>query len=76
LRRFVARHRETTADDRFARGASVATRAGQRRPRDARLISQKVRTLRHQVAPALFRGFDEDRYPGDIDVRRPSSNGA
>ena len=63
LLRFVERRRELGADD-----ISLVVRAWPLElvngtPLDAAMIAQKVRALRDEVAPALFRGFDEGNFP-------------
>ena len=65
LRRFVARRRLSSPS---TDNVSLVVRAWPLElvngaPLDARMISQKVSALRHQVAPTLFRGFDEDAFP-------------
>ena len=62
LLRFVERRRELGADD-----ISLVVRAWPLElvngtPLDAAMVSQKIRALREQVAPTLFRGFDEDAF--------------
>ena len=64
LLRFVARRHELAVDN----NVSLVVRAWPLElvngaPLDARMISQKVRALREQVAPTLFQGFDEDAFP-------------
>lgn len=63
LLRFVERRRELGADD-----ISLVVRAWPLElvngtPLDAAMIAQKVRALREEVAPTLFREFDEGTFP-------------
>lgn len=63
LRRFVARRAELGRDDVVLRVRSWPLEVVNDRPLDPSLIGEEVDELREQVAPDLFVGFREDRFP-------------